>query len=139
MAFENTLVIIKSHACPYTGQILTRPYSAGLAITIQKRAMLTDQQIEALYAEHVGRPYYENLCNSVRFGVVAAVLRGEDAVARWRQMLGATDPRKAFPGTIRSGYGNHAEGMMHENAAHGSDSVESAEREIGIIFPELPR
>lgn len=89
---------------------------------------------QALYAEHEGKPYYDGLIESVTtpVGAAALILRGEDAVERWRALLGATDPKKASPGTIRARFGTE----LPHNAAHGSDSPESAAREIALFFPD---
>ena len=137
MTIQRTLALVKSGATS-RGQadaILTRAVAAGLTLVARKVVRFDADLCAAFYAEHVGRDYFPRLCGSVSGpdGVVAAVLEGEDAVVQWRALLGATDPQKALPGSIRSDFGT----VLPDNAAHGSDAIESAAREIAIIFPDI--
>ena len=101
------------------------------AIARDKLGMVTDEQAKANYAEHEGKPFYEGLISYITSGpVVKMVVSGEGAVAKCRSLMGATNPAEAAPGTIRGDFGL----IMDENVIHGSDSPESAEREIGIFF-----
>ena len=137
MAPQRTLALIKSAAVT-RGQadlILARAEAAGLRIVARSNLHLDDETCRAFYAEHVGREYFPRLAGSVQGpdGIVVAVLEGDEAVKSWRAQLGATDPSKAAPGTIRADFGT----QLPDNAAHGSDAPESAAREIGVLFPDL--
>ncbi|MGN0035282.1 MAG: nucleoside-diphosphate kinase, partial [Coriobacteriales bacterium] len=106
---------------------------AGLNIERLELANVTLEQAKANYAEHEGKPFYEGLLKYITSGpVVKMIISGEDAVANCRKLMGATNPLEATPGTIRGDFGL----VMDENVVHGSDSPESAEREIGIFFGE---
>lgn len=133
MAVERTLSILKPDAVAknVVGEIYTRFERAGFKIVAAKMMHLTQAQAEGFYAEHKERGFFGALVGFMTSGpVVVSVLEGENAVARHREVLGATDPRKAAAGTIRADYAQ----TVDENAAHGSDSVASAEREIAYFF-----
>lgn len=133
MATERTLSIIKPDATRrnLTGAINDRFEKAGLRIVAQKRLQLTRGQAEAFYAVHKERPFYGSLVEFMTSGpVVVQVLEGEDAVARNREVMGATDPAKAAPGTIRKDFAESIEA----NSVHGSDSPENAKTEIAFFF-----
>lgn len=139
MAIERTLSIIKPDATRrnLTGQINAALEGAGLRIVAQKRMQLTPAQAEAFYAVHKDRPFYRGLVDFMISGpVVVQVLEGEDAVARNRAVMGATDPKKAAPGTIRARFAENIEA----NSVHGSDSVANAATEIAFFFSlaEIP-
>jgi nucleoside-diphosphate kinase len=136
MATQRTLSIIKPDATrrSLTGQINARFEAAGLRIVAQKRLHLTTAQAEAFYAEHSARGFFRDLVDFMISGpVVAQVLEGEDAVTQNRTIMGATDPKKAEPGTLRADFAESIEA----NSVHGSDSEASAKREIGFFFAEL--
>jgi nucleoside-diphosphate kinase len=133
MAVQRTLSIIKPDATRrnLTGQINARFEAAGLRIVAQKRLQLTTAQAEAFYAVHRERPFYGELVAFMTSGpVVAQVLEGEEAVARNREVMGATNPEKAAPGTIRKDFAE----SMQNNSVHGSDSPENAAIEISFFF-----
>jgi nucleoside-diphosphate kinase len=133
MATERTLSIIKPDATRrnLTGQINASLEAAGLRIVAQKRLQLTRAQAEAFYAVHKERPFYRGLVDFMISGpVVAQVLEGDDAVARNREVMGATDPKQAAAGTIRAQFAEDIEA----NSVHGSDSAENAAIEIGFFF-----
>jgi nucleoside-diphosphate kinase len=133
MAVERTLSIIKPDATRrnLTGQVNACLEEAGLRIVAQKRLRLSTEQAEAFYAVHKERPFYRDLVTFMTSGpVVAQVLEGENAVARNREVMGATDPAKAAPGTIRARFAENIEA----NSVHGSDSAENAANEIAFFF-----
>jgi nucleoside-diphosphate kinase len=133
MAIERTLSIIKPDATRrnLTGRVNAMLEAAGLRIVAQKRLRLTTAQAEAFYAVHAARPFYRDLVTFMTSGpVVAQVLEGENAVARNREAMGATDPAKAAPGTIRAELAESIEA----NSVHGSDSAENAATEIAFFF-----
>lgn len=133
MATERTLSIIKPDATRrnLTGKVNACLEEAGLRIIAQKRLQLTQAQAEAFYAVHAARPFYRDLVNFMISGpVVAQVLEADNAVARHRDVMGATDPAKAAAGTIRALFAESIEA----NSAHGSDSVENAAVEIAFFF-----
>ncbi len=133
---ERTLCVIKPNAVAARkiGAIVARFEDEGLAIAALRKDALTRERAEAFYAEHVGKPFFARLVDFMTSGpVVAMVLEGEDAVARSRAIMGATNPAEAKPGTIRALYAKN----MTENAVHGSDSPASAAREIAFYFPGL--
>jgi nucleoside-diphosphate kinase len=135
MAIERTLSIIKPDATRRNliGQINARFEQAGLAIVAQKRIRLTRAQAEAFYAVHAERAFYRDLCDFMTSGpVVVQVLQGENAVARNREVMGATNPANAAPGTIRKDFAESIEA----NSVHGSDSRDNAAREIAFFFSE---
>ncbi|MGE5268811.1 MAG: nucleoside-diphosphate kinase [Thiohalocapsa sp.] len=133
MAIERTLSIIKPDATRrnLTGAINARFEQAGLKIVAQKRLLLTPQMAERFYAVHAQRPFFRSLCDFMSSGpVVAQVLEGEGAVAKNREVMGATDPAKADPGTIRKDFAESIEA----NSVHGSDSPENAAQEVAFFF-----
>jgi nucleoside-diphosphate kinase len=133
MARERTLSIIKPDATErnLTGAINARIEQAGLRIVAQKRIKLTREQAEGFYAVHRERPFLKSLVDFMLTGpVVVQVLEGENAVAKYREVMGATDPAKAAPGTIRKQFARSIEA----NSVHGSDSVENAATEIAFFF-----
>ena len=136
MATERTLSIIKPDATrrDLTGKINARFEAAGLRIVAQKRLHLTRAQAERFYEVHKARPFFGELCAFMVSGpVVVQVLEGEGAVARNREIMGATDPAKAAAGTFRKDFAESIEA----NSVHGSDSAENAAREIAFFFSEL--
>ncbi len=133
MATERTLSIIKPDATRrnLTGRINARLEAAGLRIVAQKRLHLTPAQAEAFYAVHRERGFFRDLVTFMVSGpVVVQVLEGADAVARNRDVMGATDPKKAAPGTIRAEFAE----TIEANSVHGSDSTETAAAEIAFFF-----
>jgi len=133
MATERTLSIIKPDATRrnLTGKINACFEAAGLRIVAQKRLQLTQRQAETFYAVHAARPFFSGLVAFMISGpVVAQVLEGDNAVARNREIMGATDPKKAAPGTIRAQFAEDIEA----NSVHGSDSPENAATEISFFF-----
>jgi len=132
---EHTFALIKAHAIGHAAEIILRATRAGLVLyrPSHNYRKFTLEDAEFLYAEHAGRPYMGDLIKSVTKDSVAVyVLSGVNAVTRWRRLLGATDPEKAVPGCIRGDFGT----ILPDNAAHGSDSVKSAIREIRRFVPE---
>jgi len=139
MATERTLSIIKPDATRrnLTGKINACFEAAGLRIVAQKRLQLTQKQAEAFYAVHAARPFFGGLVAFMISGpVVAQVLEGDNAVAKNREIMGTTDPKKAAPGTIRAQFAEDIEA----NSVHGSDSPENAAAEISFFFAgiEIP-
>jgi nucleoside-diphosphate kinase len=133
---ERTLSIIKPDATRrnLTGKINARFEEKGLRIVAQKRLRLSRGQAEQFYAVHKARPFFNSLCEFMTSGpVVVQVLEGDNAVARNREIMGATDPAKAAPGTIRKDFAESIEA----NSAHGSDSAENAAIEIAFFFSGL--
>jgi nucleoside-diphosphate kinase len=136
MALERTLSIIKPDATRrnLTGAINAKLEGAGLRIVAQRRVRLTTAQAEAFYAVHRERPFFRDLVTFMVSGpVVAQVLEGENAVARNREVMGATNPANAAPGTIRKEFAESIEA----NSVHGSDSAENAAIEIAFFFSAL--
>jgi len=136
MAIERTLTIIKPDAVSRgrAGQIIARLEEAGLAIRAARLLTLTREQAGGFYAVHRERPFYASLCAFMSSGpCLPMVLDGEGAIARLREVMGATDPAKAAPGTIRKDFAENVE----KNAVHGSDSAESAAFEISYFFTAL--
>ena len=135
MAVERTLSIVKPDGVEKNliGEVYRRFEQAGLRIVAARMMHLTRTEAEGFYAVHRERPFFNDLCAYMTSGpVVVQVLEGEDAVARNREIMGATDPKKAEPGTIRADLAKSIE----ENVVHGSDSAENAAREIGYFFAE---
>ena len=135
MAIERTLSIIKPDATRrnITGKINAAFEAAGLRIVAQKRLRLTLERARAFYAVHEARPFYDDLCAFMTSGpVVAQVLEGENAIEKNREVMGATDPAEAAPGTIRALYAESIEA----NSVHGSDAPETAATEISFFFSE---
>ena len=136
MAVERTLSIVKPDATrrDLTGRINARFEAAGLRIVAQRRLWLSLQQAQSFYAVHKGRPFYDSLCAFMSSGpVVVQVLEGEGAIARNREVMGATNPADAAPGTIRKDFAESIEA----NSVHGSDSADTASREISFFFSEI--
>lgn len=135
MAVERTLSIIKPDAVGKNliGKIYSRFEEAGLRIVAARMLHLSREQAEQFYAVHKERPFYGDLVAFMTSGpVMVQVLEGEDAIARNREVMGATDPKKAAPGTIRADFADNVE----ENAVHGSDAPETAATEIAFFFSD---
>ena len=133
MQVERTLAIIKPDAVKrgLAGEIIKRIEAAGFALRGLKLMRLTRRDAELFYEVHGSRPFYGSLCEYMSSGsVVIAVLEGEHAITRWRDLMGATDPAKAAAGTIRKEFGLNVE----QNSVHGSDAPETARFEIGFFF-----
>lgn len=133
MAVEFTLSIIKPDAVAKSviGQIYSRFENAGLTIVAAKMLHLTREQAEGFYAVHKSRPFFNDLVNFMITGpVMVQVLHGENAMAKNRDLMGATNPKEAAPGTIRADFAD----SIDANAVHGSDSVENAAQEIAFFF-----
>jgi nucleoside-diphosphate kinase len=133
MGVERTLSIVKPDgvARDLIGEVYRRFESAGLRVVGAQMMHLSRSEAEAFYAVHRERPFYRDLCAYMTSGpVMVQVLEGESAIARSREIMGATDPGKAAPGTIRADLATSIE----ENVVHGSDSVETAAREIAYFF-----
>ncbi len=133
MALERTLSIIKPDgvARNLIGEIYRRFEQAGLGIVAARMTRLTREQAEDFYAVHRERPFFGDLVRYMTSGpVMVQVLEGEDAIARHRELMGATDPREAAPGTIRADFAESIE----QNVVHGSDGPETARREIAFFF-----
>jgi nucleoside-diphosphate kinase len=136
MSAQRTLSIIKPDATArnITGKINAMLEEAGLRIVAQKRLRLTVEQAQKFYAVHAQRSFYKELCEYMASGpVVVQVLEGENAIARNREVMGATNPANAASGTIRKAFGQN----VQENSVHGSDSPENAAIEISFFFSEL--
>lgn len=132
---ERTLSMIKPDAVRdgHIGDILRRFEEEGLRIIGLKMMQLTREKAESFYAEHRGKDFFERLIVFMTAGpMCAVVLEGKGAIERYRALMGATDPNKAAPGTLRALYAEN----VTINAVHGSDSPDSARREIGFFFPE---
>src|ERR1043165_2468182 len=136
MAVERTFSIIKPDATRrnLTGKINARFEEKGLRIVAQKRIKMTRQQAEGFYAVHKERPFFNDLVTFMISGpVVVQVLQGENAIAKNRELMGATDPKKGDKGTIRADFAD----SIDANAVHGSDGPETAATEIAYFFPTL--
>lgn len=136
MAIERTLSIIKPDVTRrnLTGTVNARLEQAGFRIVAQKRVRLTRPQAEAFYEVHKERPFYDSLCDFMTSGpVVVQVLEADNAVALNRDVMGATDPAEAAPGTIRADLAE----SLEANSVHGSDSPETAAREVAFFFSEV--
>jgi len=133
MAIERTFSMIKPDATRrnITGKIIDRLESAGLRVVASKRVHMSKAQAEAFYAVHRERPFFEELTTFMSSGpTVVQVLEGENAIARNREVMGATNPKDAAPGTIRADFAE----SIGENAVHGSDAPETAAEEIAFWF-----
>lgn len=133
---ERTLVLIKPDgvARGLVGEVLGRIERKGYAIVALEMRTLTREVAATHYGEHEGKPFFEDLIAFITGGpLVAAVIEGPDAIASWRTMMGATNPANAAPGTIRGDLAT----VTQNNVTHGSDSAESAAREIALFFPGL--
>jgi nucleoside-diphosphate kinase len=133
MAVERTLSIIKPDAVGKNviGEIISRFEKGGLKVVAAKMLQLDDDLAGGFYAEHQGKGFYKDLIEFMTSGpVIVQVLEGENAIARNRELMGATNPAQAAPGTIRADFAN----SIDANAVHGSDSPASAEREVAYFF-----
>ena len=133
MAIERTFSIIKPDATErnLTGKIIDKFESAGLRVVASKRVRLTRDQAEGFYAVHKARPFFGELVDFMISGpVVLQVLEGDNAVAKNREVMGATNPKDAAPGTIRAEFAR----SVGENSVHGSDAPETAKEEIAFFF-----
>ncbi len=136
MASERTLSIIKPDAVAknVVGQILSRFENAGLKIAACRMVRLSVSEAQGFYAVHQARPFFKDLVDFMVSGpVLIQVLEGENAIQRNRELMGATDPKKAAPGTIRADFAD----SIDANAVHGSDAPETAATEIAYFFPAL--
>jgi nucleoside-diphosphate kinase len=135
MAVERTLSIIKPDAVAKNviGAIMSRFENAGLTIVAAKMLQLSKEQAQGFYAEHEGRPFFNDLVAFMTSGpVVVQVLEGENAIGMNRDLMGATNPKEAAAGTIRADFAD----AIDANAVHGSDSAESAAREVAFFFQD---
>ena len=135
MAVEKTFSIIKPDAVAKNviGEIVSRFEKAGLRVVASRMAKLTEDEAKGFYAEHEGKPFYADLVSYMTSGpVVVQVLEGEGAIMKNRELMGATNPKEAAAGTIRADFAE----SIDANAVHGSDSPESAAREIAYFFTE---
>lgn len=136
MSVERTLILIKPDgvAKKIVGEVVSRIERKGLDLVAMQLRTLDRQTAAAHYAEHEGKPFYPDLMEFITSGpLVAIVAEGENAVAAFRQLAGATDPVKAETGSIRGDFAT----LMNRNIVHGSDSPENGRREAAIFFPEL--
>ena len=136
MTIQRTFSMIKPDATArnLTGAINAKIEAAGLRIIAQKRIHMTRAQAEGFYAEHQGKPFFEELVSFMSSGpTVVQVLEGENAIAHYREVMGATNPEKAAPGTLRAEFAE----SMGRNSVHGSDSETSAAREIAYWFSTI--
>jgi nucleoside-diphosphate kinase len=135
MPVERTLSIIKPDATErnLTGKIIAKLEDAGLRVIAQKRVRWSEHQASQFYAVHKDRPFYGELVAFMTSGpIVMQVLEGEDAVAKYREVMGATNPANAAPGTIRKEFAE----TIERNSVHGSDSADNAATEIALCFSE---
>jgi nucleoside-diphosphate kinase len=133
---QRTLILVKPDAFSrgLTGEVIARFERKGLKLAAMKLMTMDRELAERHYAEHAGRPFFGELVDFITSGrLVAFVLEGHEAVTAARQVIGATDPLEASPGSIRGDLALE----LGQNMVHGSDSTESAEREVGLFFPEL--
>jgi nucleoside-diphosphate kinase len=133
MAIERTLSIIKPDAVAknVTGQIISRFEQAGLQVIAARMMQLSEKTAGEFYAVHKARPFFKDLVNFMKSGpVLVMVLEGENVILKNRELMGATDPKKAAPGTIRADFAD----SIDANAVHGSDAPETAAQEIAFFF-----
>ncbi len=133
---ERTLILVKPDAFArnLTGEIIGRFERKGLRLAELRQLTMTRELAERHYAEHEGKPFFEELVSFITSGpLVAMVLEGESAIAAARQVIGATNPLEASPGSIRGDFAIE----VGQNMVHGSDSPESAAREVALFFPDL--
>src|SRR5438309_7216777 len=133
---ERTLILVKPDAFArnLTGEIIARFERKGLRLVAMRMMTMTRELAAQHYAEHEGKPFYEELVSFITSGpLVAMVLEGEQAVEAARQVIGATNPIQAAPGSIRGDYAIE----VGQNMVHGSDAPDSAAREVGLFFPDL--
>jgi nucleoside-diphosphate kinase len=136
MSTERTFAMIKPDGVRrrLVGELVSRIEAKGYDIVALKQMTIPREMAETHYGEHAGKPFFAGLVDFITSGpVVAMVLEGENAIAGWRAMMGATNPADAAPGTVRGDFAT----TIDENVAHGSDAPETATREIGLFFPEL--
>ncbi|QBI18665.1 nucleoside-diphosphate kinase [Egibacter rhizosphaerae] len=132
---ERTLILVKPDAVRrgLTGEVIRRIEAKGFAITRLEQRHISRDIAEQHYAEHADKPFYAGLVDFITSGpLVAMIVEGEGAVAGMRQLMGATNPLEAAPGSIRGDYAT----SIGENLVHGSDSIDNGEREIGLFFPD---
>ena len=140
MGAERTLVLIKPDGVRHgqIGEVLRRIETKGYQVVALEMRTAGGDLLAQHYAEHLGKPFYNNLVEFMGSGpVVAVVVEGHQVVSAFRAMAGATDPVKAAPGSIRGDLGRDWGSAVQQNVVHGSDSPESATREIGLWFPGL--
>ena len=133
MALEQTFAMVKPDGVKrhLVGEVISRLERKGFVIKEMKLMQIPRETAEKHYGEHKGKPFFDNLVEFITSGpVVAMIVEGENAIAEWRKMMGATNPADAALGTIRGDFAS----TIDENVAHGSDAPETAEREIGIFF-----
>ena len=133
MALEQTLSIIKPDAVEkgHVDEICRRLEESGLSIVDKQSLHLDEQKAEGFYAEHKGKPFFEDLIKFMTSGPIQVqILEGENAILRYREVMGSTNPQEAAPGTLRADFAD----SIDANAVHGSDSPESAKREISYFF-----
>ena len=133
MALEQTLSIIKPYAVAkwHVDEICRRLEESGLSIVDKQSLHLDEQKAEGFYAEHKGKPFFEDLIKFMTSGPIQVqILEGENAILRYREVMGSTNPQEAAPGTLRADFAD----SIDANAVHGSDSPESAKREISYFF-----
>lgn len=136
MALQRTLVLVKPDGVErgLVGEVISRFERLGLNIVAMRMLRMDEELASRHYAEHRGKPFYDELVAFITSGdVVAMVLEGESAISLVRKVMGETDPRKAAPGTIRGDFAVE----ITRNIVHGSDKPETAAREIGLFFPGL--
>ncbi|HEX2706237.1 MAG TPA: nucleoside-diphosphate kinase [Candidatus Lustribacter sp.] len=139
-ALQRSLVLVKPDAFArgLTGEVLRRIEAKGYRLVALRILTPTDEMLGRHYAEHVDKPFFPELCTFMSSGpVTAVVLEGEQCIAGFRSLAGVTDPTKAAPGSIRGDLGRDWGMGTTENVVHGSDSPESAAREIALWFPDL--
>ena len=133
MALERTFAMVKPDGVKrgLVGEVVRRIEQKGFTLVGAKLMQIPRETAERHYGEHEGKPFFEGLVSFITGGpVVAMVVEGENVIAEWRKMMGATNPKDALPGTIRGDFAT----TIDENVAHGSDAPATAEREIGIFF-----
>ena len=133
---ERTFAIIKPDAVQarYVGRIIQRIEEAGFTIRAMQMRSLSVKEAEGFYAVHRERPFFASLTRFMSSGpVVVLVLEADDAISKWRTLMGATDPKKAAPGTIRADFAD----SIDANAVHGSDAAETAKAEVSFFFPAM--
>ena len=133
MALERTFAMVKPDGVKrgLVGEVVRRLEQKGFTLVGMKLMQIPRETAERHYGEHEGKPFFEGLVSFITGGpVVAMVVEGENVIAEWRKMMGATNPKDAAPGTIRGDFAT----TIDENVAHGSDAPATAEREIGIFF-----
>jgi nucleoside-diphosphate kinase len=130
---ERTFAIIKPDAVRkgHSGTIIKRIEDAGFTIVAMRKVSLSKAEAEGFYAVHRGRPFFPSLTDFMSSGpIIVMALEADEAIKKWRDLMGATDPAKAAPGTLRAEFG----GSIGENATHGSDAPETAAYELGYFF-----